>query len=224
MHVKLLCKCGASVIVTKDQANRGIQCTSCLNRVLVPPRNILTSLGAFHRDLRLRILGIIVLGVFVVVAVVAGIYAQSKQKQLLAEIPTVVRDQIDKINQLAEKVRSEVRGNGGMPEEDGRLRQLNSLLGDLKAQPEKKEDAAQLNFTAIAGVMEGINPDYRTEATKDWIAGAQSAKFGETLQYGLITCAGIIFLLLIPLSARIGTHKHRILSHEKQTHSKVLTR
>lgn len=224
VHINLLCKCGSKVTVTKDEANNSAQCRSCLGRVLVPPHKILISLGALHRDLRLRILGIIALGLLVVAAAVAGIYAQSKRQQLLSEAPTVVRDQIDRVSRAVEKARNEVRNNGGIPEEDGRVRSLNSLLGDLKAQPQNKEEAAKVNFAEISGIMEEVGPEDRTEATNEWLAGAQGARFGETLQYGLIAGAGIVFLLLIPLSARISTHRHRILNHEKQTHSKILSR
>ncbi|RKY26235.1 MAG: hypothetical protein DRP79_05225, partial [Planctomycetota bacterium] len=132
MRTKLPCKCGANVTVTKDQANTSTQCVSCLSRILVPPEKILVSLGALHRDRGLRVAGMVVLGIFIVAAVAAGIYAQSKKEQLLTKLPATVRDQIVKTRQYIRTVENNVRNNGGDPEEDAKLRDLQDLLDALR--------------------------------------------------------------------------------------------
>ncbi len=223
MRTNLLCKCGATVRVTKQQANSTVQCLSCLGRVLIPPEKVLVSLRAFHRDRRLRIFGMIVLGLCATLAAATGIYAQSERDRLLADVPATVREQIQKTRQVIARTENEARINGGNPESDARLLSLRDLLMDLEApQFQNREDVAEVEIKDVTRVFAAVDADQRTATTNAWLAGALAAEVGEALQYAFIAGAGGVFLLLILLSARISSHRHRIITHEKQTHSKIL--
>jgi hypothetical protein len=197
---------------------------SCLSRILVPPEKILVSLKALHRDRGLRVAGMVVLGIFIVAAVVAGIYSQSKKEQLLIDLPATVRDQIDKTRQYIGTVKNNVRNNGGDPEEDAKLRDLQDLLAALQAQPQEKEEAVQVDFSETVHVLGDVGAEHQTDMTGVWLAGARAALAVETFQYVFIACGGAVFLLMLLLSARISTHRHRIIAHEKQTHSTIISR
>jgi len=227
MLIKLTCRCGVRILVTKEQANSTVQCRSCLNRIHVPSEKILVDLGALHRDTGLRRLVFAVMAVLVLGAIVSGLLGVSERNKLAAEARGVIDTEKSErfglqthINSLAEEDAKQNRP----PDQDPAIRKLRANLDAVAALPEDKEELQKSGFKDVREVLEAIDQDYRSEQTKNWLARAQFADLSETLLYGFIIGAGIVFMVVVVISARVSTHRHRIIMYENQTHAKIISR
>jgi hypothetical protein len=221
MHVNLKCRCGLKIPVTKEQANGSVQCRSCLNRIHVPNEKALVDLGAFERDVRLRIVCSIVLGALVIAAIAAGVFTQSKRESLGDQAYNVRKGELsDNPKNSLPKLIDELKAKNQQSSEIGALEEARDRL---KSMP---EDARELKARAneVRETLKSIDPEYRMQITKDFLADADFADFAQTLLYGFVGGAGVCILLLIVISARVSTHRHRLIAYEKQTHTKVISR
>jgi len=219
MRANLTCRCGVKIPVTREQANSTVQCRSCLNRIHVPSEKILVDLNALHRDIRLRAAGFLVIGVLALFAIAAGVFTQSKRDSLVAEARSAINGELNEKRGLPMHI-SELKSKNPQSAEIGHLEEDVTRLQSLQSDPrEIKERLAE-----VKGTLNSIDPEFRTPGTRSWLADADFADFTEKLLYGFVIGAGVVFLFLIVISARVSTHRHRIVAYEKQGHTKIISR
>jgi len=217
MRANLTCRCGVKIPVTREQANSTVQCRSCLNRIHVPSEKILVDLNALHRDIRLRAVGFLVIGVLALFAIAAGVFTQSKRDSLVAEARSVINGELNEKRGLPMHI-TELKSKNPQSAEIGHLGEDVERLKGLQG-GEIKERLAE-----VKGTLNSIEPEYRTPGTRSWLADSDFADFTEKLLYGFVIGAGVVFLFLIIISARVSTHRHRVIAYEKQGHTKLISR
>jgi hypothetical protein len=219
MHTNLTCRCGVKIPVTGEQANGTVQCRSCLNRIHVPPEKVLVDLGALDRDVRLRTVGFIIMGVLVVAAIAAGVFTQSKRDTLAAEARSVVNSELSEKHGIPARI-IELQRKNPHSADIGPLGDIATKLKDLPTEPRE----VRASFKEVRDTLKEIDSEYRNPSTKNWLADADFADFTQSLLYGFVIGTGVVFLFLIIISARVSTHRHRIIAYEKQAHTKVISR
>jgi hypothetical protein len=222
MTTNLTCRCGLKIPVTKEQANSTVQCRSCLNRIHVPSEKVLGDLSALHRDIGIRVIGFLVIGLLAVAAIVVGVYTQTQRDRLAVDARRVVDAEKSDTYGLLSHINRLKRS--GKPDKDPVVQQLNSNLQKLLALPQDTEEIKKLGLQDVRTRLAEIDDQYRSDATKHWLAEADRADLFQNILYAFVVAAGVVFLFLIIISARLSTHRHHIVAYEKQTHTKVISR